>query len=259
MPFIASTGNAAGYGHSQLPGPVIIAPNPLIYLDATNSQVSTVGVTTSKTMSNIIAVNDTFQYQFLNSTPIYGGSISFTAGSTNYGYNPISLSAAAASNSWSETKELWIRLPDTAAGSNGSLLVEEGSTTPGGGWFDAQIGMSNGVLRLGIWNGSLASFTLSAAVTRNVWHQVVWRYNSATSAFDGFYDGTKITGITTGRQNPSAFGYPLHYFLGVGTTTNLGSAAYMTGEIGSFKYWNSNLTDAQITSNWNATRTRFGV
>lgn len=256
MPFIGSIGGAFGYGRQAIQGPAQVGPVPLIYLDAQYSGQSNVNATT-KYLSNYIGSNAAYFYQFNNSTPISGGSIQFTATSNNYGYNTLSLSLAAASNSWSETKEIWLRLPNTAAGSNGCILVEEGSTTPDGGWYDSQIEMVGGVLKCGIWNGGIASFNLAASVSRGVWHQVVWRYNG--TRLDGFYDGVKVTGVNTGRQNPSAFGYPLYYMLGVGTATNMGSGAYMTGEVATYKYWNSNLTDAQIQSNWAVSRGRFGV
>ncbi len=259
MPFVGATGGAFGYGRAvSQQGPVQVGPVPLIYLDAQYSGQSNVNATT-KYLSNYISSNAAYFYQFNNSTPISGGSIQFTATASNYGFNTLSLATAAGSNNWSETKELWVRLPNSAAGSNGCILVEEGSTTPDGGWFDSQIEMANGVLKCGIWNGGIASFNLAAAVSRNTWHQVVWRYNASATFLDGFFDGVKVTGITTGRQNPAAFSYPLYYHLGVATATNMGSGAYMTGEVATYKYWNSNLTDAQITSNWNATKGRFGL
>jgi Concanavalin A-like lectin/glucanases superfamily len=258
MPAIGSTGGAFGYGRPSQPasGPVIVGPTPFLYLDGTYSQVTNVPPT-SKYMSNYIGSNAAYFYQFVNNTPISGGAIQFTATATNYGYNNISLATVAGSNGWRETKEIWLRLPNTTAGSNGCILVEQGSQTPDGGWYDSQIEMVSGALKCGVWNGSIAQFTLSASVSRNVWHQVVWRYNGTT--LDGFYDGVKVTGITSGRQNPATTGNPLFYHLGTGTATNMGSGAYLTGDIAIYKYWNSNLTDAEITSNWNATKGRFGL
>ena len=254
---MGATGGTFGYGRSGT-GPTLVGPTPIVYLDATYSGQSNVNATT-KILSNYIGSNAAYNYQFMNTTPISGGAIQLTATNTNYGFNVESLSAVAVAGSWSETKELWIRLPNTTAGSNGCILIEEGSQTPDGGWFDSQIEIAGGVLKCGIWNGSIASFTLAASVSRGIWHQVVWRYNSATSALDGFFDGTKVTGITSGRQNPSAFSLPLFYHIGTGTATNMGSGAYMTGDIAIFKYWNQPLTDAQVQANWSATRRRFGV
>lgn len=256
MPFLGTTGGAFGYGRPTS-GPIQVGPVPIVYLDATYSGQSNVNATT-KVLSNYIG-SSAYNYQFMNSTPISGGAIQFTATSSNYGFNQGSLSTPAAANSWSETKELWVRLPATTAGSNGCILVEEGSQTPDGGWFISQIEMAAGILKCGIWNGGVFSFTLAVSVSRDSWHQVVWRYNAGTSALDGFFDGAKVTGITTGRQNPSANSYPLYYHLGTGTVTNLGSGAYLTGDIAIFKYWNAALTDAQVQSNWAATRGRFGI
>ena len=257
MPFIGASGGAFGYGRPSA-GPTLVGPGPIVYLDATYSGQSNVNATT-KILSNYIGSNAAYNYQFVNSTPISGGSIQFTAANTNYGYNLNSLATVAGTNNWSETKELWVRLPATAAGSNGCILVEEGSTTPDGGWYDSQIEMVSGTLKCGVWNGSIINFNLAASVSRNTWHQIVWRYNSGTTTFDGFFDGVKVSGTTTGRQNPAANSYPLYYHLGTGTGTNMGSGAYMTGDIAIFKYWNQALTDAQVQSNWTATRGRFGV
>lgn len=257
MPFIGASGGAFGFGRPSA-GPTLVGTIPIVYLDATYSGQSNVNATT-KILSNYIGSNDTYNYQFVNSTPISGGSIQFTATNTNYGFNIGSLSTVAVAGSWSETKELWVRLPATTAGSNGCILVEEGSQTPDGGWFDSQIEMIGGTLKCGIWNGGIASFTLAASVSRNTWHQIVWRYNSATNALDGFFDGVKVAGITSGRQNPATNGFPLYYHLGTGTRTNMGSGAYMTGEVAIFKYWNQALSDGQVQSNWAATRGRFGV
>ncbi len=252
---MGATGGAFGYGRSEADptGPV-----PLIYLDATFSAQSNVNATT-KYLYNMVSSNAAYYYQFNNTTPISGGAIQLAATANNYGFNTLSLASAAGSNNWSETKEFWLRLPNTTAGSNGCILVEEGSQTPDGGWYDSQIEMTGGTLKCGVWNGTIVSFTLAASVSRNIWHQVVWRYNSATSNFDGFFNGAKVAGTTTGRQNPAANSFPLFYHIGTGTSTSMGSGAYMTGDIAIFKYWNRTLTDAEVQSNWAATRGRFGV
>jgi len=262
MPAMSMSGAAYGFGkNAGTTNPT--APSAIMNIDMYASSQTVVDANT-RTLSNRDPDYPTVTMTFKNGT-YNSNNIGFVATSPNtsstWGYNNVALNSYAIAGNWSETKEVWIRVPSGASGTNGSICTEQGNTTFSPGWFDSQIEIVNGNLLLGVWTGAgIKSFTLALSIVRDKWHHVVWRYNTSTSTLDGYYDGAKITGTSAVRSNPVTGGSTdLYYLLGHGTVTNMGSGADYTGAIGAFRYYNQALTDEQIVASWNADRVKFGV
>jgi len=261
MPAISMSGAAYGFGkNSGTTNPT--SPSAIMNIDMYASSQTVVNATT-KTLSNRDPDYPTVTMNFTNGT-YNSNNIGFIQSTPNtsstWGYTNVNLDSYAIAGNWSETKEVWINVPSGVAGTNGTICTEQGNTTFTPGWFDSQIEIVNGNLLLGIWTGTLVSFTLATSIVRDKWHHVVWRYNTSTARLDGYYDGQKISGIAATRMNPVTGGSTnFNYLLGHGTVTNMGSGADYTGAIGVFRYYNQALTDTQIVASWNADRVKFGV
>ena len=258
MPAISMLAANFGYG---LRAP---STNPTAKLAIVNIDVSTSGQTiidsNTRNLANLNTNKSSYYYVFENGGYSESNNIQFTASTPNtnstYAYNTVTLQNEM-SGTWPETKELWIWVPSGATGNNSVIVTEQGSASFSPSWFDSHIEIVGGVLKCGVWTGSLTSFTLAASITRDRWHHVVWRYNGTT--LDGFYDGVKVTGVNTTRNKPVDYSAGLFYYLGHATATNMGGGQDFTGKIGVFRFYNSALSDAQVVASWNADRGRFGV
>jgi Concanavalin A-like lectin/glucanases superfamily len=251
MPAVSSCGYASGFGNfSAIVNSV--ATQAIINIDAVNSTQTVVNATT-RTLSNLNTSYPTYTYTFRNAT-YPTGYIEFASASNSYGYNSTSLLSIASAASWRETKEMWIWVATGNLGTNGTVLTEQGTTTIDSSWYDSQVEIITNKLKVGVWNGGISTLQVASSLTQNAWHHVVWRYNGTT--LDAYLDGVKTTGITTGRQTPTN---GLYYFLGSGTSTNMGSGKYFDGRIAVYRYYNYALSDAQVAASFAADRGRFGV
>ena len=149
------------------------------------------------------------------------------------------------------TLEMW----SYAASDNGCLIVEEGTSTPDGGWYDSQQEIVAGDLKMRMYNLSALS---AGTYNRSTWNQTVLTYDGTTvRSYLNTVAGTTTTGS---RQAPWNYSYNhLYYGLMVGTATNLGDGSYLAGRWAVFKVYNRALTAAEVTQNYNALRGRYGL
>ena len=148
------------------------------------------------------------------------------------------------------TLEMWTY----AATDNGGLIVEEGSPSLDGGWYDTQQEIDAGIVNMRVWNFSA---TNAGTYSRSTWNQTVLTYDGTTLRT---YINAVAGGTTTGtRQTPWANGYNLYYALMASSFTNMGDNSYLAGRWSVFKLYNRALSSAEVTQNYNALRGRYGL
>ena len=194
---------------------------------------------------------------------IAGAVTTYTLGT---GFNVIRFNGSAYANAYlgfgttlnttaGYTFEVWAQ--PAASSTSYTLVGEWDVNTVNGGWTDAQMGfLSNNRISAGYYSGGTA---IAPTVTSGgTWYQIVFTYNGASNG-NLFVNGSKVA--TTGqviKSNPTAT------FLSLGKSDGFGFYIggvinNFTGNIGAWRVYNKNLSDAEITQNFDALRSRFGI
>jgi hypothetical protein len=264
MPFVGSVEGRFGYGNAQqVAGGEVITSNLQVWLDA-GSNTSYPG--SGAAWSNLVAGASAYNFGLSNS-PVasnvtYNGTtnraISFD-GINDYAVPNTSLLTLAQASGWAETREYWVYWRGTA----GCLTMESGSQQVDLSWFDAQAAMSNNQLVYSVWQGNIGMtpYIVYTGITSNTWNHIIWQNNKATNTLSAYVNGVQ-TYLNNGvsRTTPDSVGTGFFPTLMAGSATNFGygSASYMSGALGVFRWYNSFLSSNQINSNYNAERARFG-
>lgn len=142
----------------------------------------------------------------------------------------------------SVTVALWFK--PTAGG---VILTELNSTSINAGWHATQAEvMADGTVRVRVWQ--LNTVALGKA-NFNQWNHVVMRYNAATSRVEGFLNGVKAAGFTSGsRSTPFAGGGSIHYAIGAVDSSNMGDGTYFNGLVDDIRIYNQAISDADAIS-----------
>ncbi len=140
--------------------------------------------------------------------------------------------------------------------------MESGTINPDTSWYDAQAAMSNAFLTYSVWQGGpMTPYIVYSNLTSNAWNHIVWQHNKATNTLLAYVNGVQTySNNTVARTTPDSASSQFYTILCAGTATNFGygSASYWSGALGVYRWYNIILTAAQIQSNYNAERVRFG-
>ena len=175
-----------------------------------------------------------------------GGVITFAGASSQYATSASSLFNSTTYPAY--TINLWV-YPTGA----GNFVQVDGSTLPSSYHYSAIEISAAGVIKFGQWTGSSLTTIATSTQSLNVWYNLVITYAStlATAYVNGVSVGTSAT--TWSSPGASTF-----MALMATDITNMGTAGYASGSIGSFMVYNRALTLSEITQNYNALRNRYG-
>jgi len=138
---------------------------------------------------------------------------------------------------------------------NGVIVQEIGQTTPNTGWHDSQIEMVSGTLRFSVWNNQPSGFASSISTPLNNWYYVGFTYDGTN--LRGYVNGSlAVTSGTIARSTPGA---NLYYAIAHEDNTNLGDGSFANMRFGGMQVYNTALSGANVLSNYNATKSRFGL
>ena len=146
-------------------------------------------------------------------------------------------------------------------GAPGCLTMESGLVTPDTSWYDAQIGLSNRNLAYAVWPDMTANI-VTASLASNTWNHIVFQHSKSSNLLMGYVNGTRLySNASVSRTTPDSAGFGYFPILMAGSATNFGygSASYLQASLGIYRWYNQILTGAQITSNFNSEKGRFGV
>lgn len=148
----------------------------------------------------------------------------------------------------SVTLECWVR----TSSDNGVALTEQGSSSPNTFWYDTNIDIVAGNLKVAVWPHTLGGGVVVGAVTRNVWQQYTVTYSAGTCR--GYING----GTTASLSVTRSFGASnLYYGIMLGTPTSLGDTSYLGGDWALFRAYDRALTAAEVLQNYQATSWRY--
>lgn len=155
-------------------------------------------------------------------------------------------------NSNSITVDFWVS-PSTISGGNYGIIGKE---HPDWEWAFFQYASN---LQLVYWNTAGGhtndmDFAVYAFPTANTWYHVVYTWNGSTSTFyvNGTNAGSKVSSNPSINQNRSNN-------VMIGGHTYVWGDYYWNGKIGSVRFYNRALSQSEITQNYNASKTKYGL
>ena len=155
------------------------------------------------------------------------------------------------------TNNVWV-YPTTT--SNGIIISEWGGTPPNG-WTDAQIALVSGRIRGGVFdpgNFSPTGYITGPTFSANTWYNIAMTYNSTTKDLMLYINGTLNSTINGLKLNPGTLYLTLGRTDGVGSYLG-GATGYFQGYVGSWKIWNGPISATNILSNYNSTKSIYGL
>lgn len=112
----------------------------------------------------------------------------------------------------------------------------------------------------GIWNGAGITSDTGTALEFNTWYNMAITYNAATNTMKGYINGAQVATASVNYDSPHDDGETTHHLLfGAYDTTNMGDGTYYNGRMGDIRVYNTELSAAQITSNYNNTKVKYGL
>jgi len=241
MTITIGPGITVGAGVAVTSAPASIVTTGLVLsLDAGNpASYPGSGTTWTDTVSSIAFT--------LNNGPAYssnnGGYLEFVPGGDQWASSSTSL---ASLGTW--TVEAWHYFTGVTSGSNPCLVTE----TYVGGDINYTLGYPNGApnFQAGFWNGGWQTTPTGYTPAANAWYQIA-----------GTYDGTTIKlYVNNALINQTAYTYtPASSGAGIRLMNRWDSADYWGGRLSIVRIYDDALTAEQVTQNYNADRSRFGL
>ena len=241
MAITIGPGIAIGAGISLTsPPPSIVTTGLVLSLDAGNpASYPGSGTTWTDTVSSIPFT--------LNNSPAYssnnGGYLEFVPASSQWADSVTSLSNLS---TW--TVEAWHYWTGVATGGNPCLVTE----TYIGGAINYTLGYPSGApnFQAGFWNGGWQVTPSGYTLPSGAWCQIV-----------GTYDGTDIKlYVNDTLINQTAYTFtPTSSGAGIRLMARWDSADYWGGRLGIVRIYDAALTAVQVTQNYHADRSRFGL
>lgn len=155
-------------------------------------------------------------------------------------------------NSNSVSVDFWMS-PSTISGGNSGII---GKTHPDWEWAFFQY-TSN--IHLVYWNTAGGhtndmDFSAYAFPTANTWYHVVYTWNGSLSSFyvNGTLVGSKVSSNPSVNQNRANN-------VAVGGHTYVWGDSYWNGKVGAVRFYNKALSGSEITQNYNASKTKYGL
>ena len=143
---------------------------------------------------------------------------------------------------------------------NGVILAELGQASTNISWHDSQIEMVAGTIKFSVWTGAVQNLSSSISTPLNNWYYVGFTYDGTN--LRGYVNGSlAVTSGTISRQTPynNGGGVGLHYAVASIDGTSLGDGTYANMRFGGMQIYNTALSGANVLTNYNATKSRFGL
>jgi hypothetical protein len=151
------------------------------------------------------------------------------------------------------TLECWVN----TSSDNGVVVSEQGQTPPNSNWYDSQVELVSGNLKVAMWPYTIGNPSVGVvvgAVTRNTWQQYTMVYSAGTCR--GYINGSTTASYSVTR---SFGGAGLYYDIMGPCPTSLGDGTGLAGNWSIFRAYNRALSATEVLQNYNATRGRYGV
>jgi len=233
--------NTNGYWTSYAAS--IVTTNLALHLDAGNTS-SYPG--SGSTWTDLIASRAFTLYNSPTYSSSNGGYLSFTPSSSQYAASTTSLSSLS---NW--TVEAWHYYTGTNSSGSPCIVTEVWPNSTGNLNYTLGNGSdSSPNLQAGFFNGAWRLTPTGYTLTANNWYQVVGTYDGSTIKLyvnNSMVQSTAYTGTAaTGTQ-------------GIVLMRRWDLGQYQGGRLGVVRIYSSALNSTQVSQNWNAQKSRFGL
>jgi hypothetical protein len=119
--------------------------------------------------------------------------------------------------------------------------------------------MVAGTMKFSVWSNS-PGFSSAISTPFNAWYYAGFTFDG--SVLRGYVNGAlAVTSATITRSTPYNDGgnLALHYAIAHADGTNLGDGTFSNMRLGALHVYNSALSGATVSQNFNAQRSRYGV
>ena len=237
----------------------------------TNVYVVDVGIITANLSMNLDAATYTSGLTWTDSSG-NGKNATIAGDVSTYavnGYNVIRFNGSAFANASlgfgttldttaGYTFDVWAQ--PAASSTSYTLIGEWQNNTVNSGWTDAQMGfLSNNRIVAGYYSGGVSTATPTPVTAGGTWYNITFTYNGVNNG-NLYINGSKVA--TTGyavKSNPGSTFLSLGKSDGTGGLYLGGVINNFTGNIGAWKVYNRNLSDADILQNYRALASRYGL
>ena len=176
-----------------------------------------------------------------------GGIITFAGASSQRATSAATLFNSTTFNTY--TMNLWA-YPTGA----GNFVQVDGQATVNTGYHYSAIEISAaGVIKFGQWTGGMTTIATSTQ-SLIAWYNLVITYNGTTAT--AYVNGASVGSTNIIWSSPGANTFMALMAI---DTTNMGTGAYASGSLGAFMVYNRGLTAAEVTTNFNTLRSRYGI
>ena len=186
-----------------------------------------------------------------NRSPVlsYNGSTQWAIDTAGYG--------TLLNTSAGFTYDVWAR-PNAIA--NGTLISEWSISAANTGWNDAQMALVAGKINGGLYNGAANPYVTGPSYSATTWYNIVMTYDGATNILTLYVNGVSQGTVVNAKANPTPGTFLALAKPDLTSGSYVGGATgYFAGQTGAWKVYSSALSAAQVSQNFNALRTRYGV
>jgi hypothetical protein len=223
-------------------GPTIVENGLVLHLDVANPKSYISGSSTwydSSGNKNTATFPNSVSFSSNNASVL-----SFTTANSQYAL----INNSIISSPTNQSTFIWF-YPTTA----GQIVAELGQSAINTSYHDSNIEISSGgVISFSCWHSSLTN-KVTSTQSFNFWYYLGFTYFGTT--LTAYINGISVGTTTFTRNAPSS----LYYGLCSIDSTNMGTAGYAGGNLGSFKVYNRALSAIEVLQNYNAYKGRFGI
>lgn len=191
------------------------------------------------------------------SLALNNNAFTFTGGSAQ---NLITGSLATLYSGWQHTLEIWIRPTAVCQifSDTGIASISGGYHTTGAEFYNVgPFTISNAML----WDGTATTRVGGGTTPLNNWYQFVRVYNGSNTAY-AYVNKVKSSDTTITWDPPYTGGLGRtgwHLIFGASDTTKFSTSTAFQGSLGVVRLYNRVLSQAEITQNYDSTKSKYGL
>ena len=256
-----STGLSTTYGTANTLGDgsvsiTCINNSGLVFqLDASNS--SSYLSSATSVWKDLIGTNDVTLYN----TPTLSSSIGLTFNGTNqYGSIPSVSGVTDFTNTQKYSVEIWFRPSNGQATLGEAELLEKWNKNNESKYpFTIRYNEGASSMAVACYDGSTFRFVSISGFPVNTWKQIVAVFDFVGKTLNVYRDGGNVVSVSLSGINQVSNTSPIAIASRLNSSGGPESAIMFKGTIGIIRTYNIALSSDQVTQNFNANKTRFGL
>jgi hypothetical protein len=194
----------------------------------------------------------------LTGTPTYNSLSGFTFNGTNYGRIPSVDGVTNFTNTDEYTVEIWFNPANYQGSSTLATIFEKWNQSNQSRYpYAFRYGESASTVSMAIYDGTNNQTLTSTGFTTNNWYQVVGVFNFTTDVMTIYKNGTPGSSISL--SGVGAVGNTSSAGIAHRISTMGGAQFYMKGTVGTIRIYNTALTSEEISTNYNADKSKYGL